>query len=235
MAKEKTWCVYIHTAPNGKVYVGITSQKPEIRWQNGKGYKSNKHFANAIDKYGWDNFTHEVLVNGLTQEQAEQRETELIAFHNSANKSFGYNRALGGHALSEESRKKIGNTRKERIALGLIKTDYDRHFSEETKRKISEARKGKPGKPWTDEQKKHMSQMRTGTGNPRYGKPPSDKCKAAALAANEKPVMKIDGKAKTLYRSAKEAGVANNIDNTNITRCCKGQRATAGGYVWCYA
>ena len=35
---ENTYCVYIHTAPNGKMYIGQTSQKPEARWNNGRGY-----------------------------------------------------------------------------------------------------------------------------------------------------------------------------------------------------
>ena len=36
---EKTWTVYMHTNKiNNKVYVGITSQKVQNRWNNGKGY-----------------------------------------------------------------------------------------------------------------------------------------------------------------------------------------------------
>lgn len=32
------YCVYKHTSPSGKVYVGITELKPKYRWNNGKGY-----------------------------------------------------------------------------------------------------------------------------------------------------------------------------------------------------
>lgn len=49
MAKNETnYIVYRHTAPDAKVYIGITKQKPEMRWANGKGYKSNPYFTNAI-------------------------------------------------------------------------------------------------------------------------------------------------------------------------------------------
>jgi predicted GIY-YIG superfamily endonuclease len=41
---EKKFVLYKHTCPNGKVYIGITCQKPQIRWNYGKGYQKNKHF-----------------------------------------------------------------------------------------------------------------------------------------------------------------------------------------------
>lgn len=35
----KSYTVYKHTSPSGKVYIGITCRKPEYRWNHGKGYK----------------------------------------------------------------------------------------------------------------------------------------------------------------------------------------------------
>lgn len=43
------YCVYKHTLPNEKIYIGITSQNPIYRWDNGKGYKG-QFFYNAIKK-----------------------------------------------------------------------------------------------------------------------------------------------------------------------------------------
>lgn len=231
--KLEKWCVYKHTAPNGKVYIGITHTKPKYRWgKGGYGYRSNQHFANAISKYGWENFAHEVLFDGLTQAQAEQKETELIAFYNSADPECGYNVALGGHALSEQSRRKISETRKAREIKPWI---TGKHWSEEVKQRLSETRKGKPGRVWTDEQREKLRKSKTGAGNANFGKPMSEANRAALLAAHEKAVCKIDGETKMFYKSAKEAGFANGICNANITRCCKGQRSTAGGFKWCYA
>lgn len=43
------YSVYRHTSPSNKVYIGITSMKPEQRWgKYGQGYKTNNSFSNAI-------------------------------------------------------------------------------------------------------------------------------------------------------------------------------------------
>lgn len=66
-----TFCVYCHTnLQNGKRYIGITKQDPERRWRNGDGYK-NGAFHNAIMKYGWGGFRHEVLFSELTEAEAK--------------------------------------------------------------------------------------------------------------------------------------------------------------------
>ena len=76
------YIVYIHIAPNGKRYVGITSQSADSRWQNGKGYSSQILFYRAICKYGWNHFNHEIVATGLTKEDAILLEKKLIKQHN---------------------------------------------------------------------------------------------------------------------------------------------------------
>ena len=94
---NKCYCVYKHTnVINGKVYIGITSEDPKIRWNNGNGYKRQPYFWNAIQKYGWDNFQHEVLFDKLSEEDACQKEIDLISFYNSNDKECGYNISFGG-------------------------------------------------------------------------------------------------------------------------------------------
>ena len=110
--EERKFIVYKHTSPNGKVYIGITSQKPNRRFRDGKGYYNNKHFYNAIKKYGWDNFSHEVLFDNLTEEEAKLMEQFYIALYDSFKN--GYNRTLGGEGLlgytpTEETRIKLRN------------------------------------------------------------------------------------------------------------------------------
>lgn len=89
--------VYKHVSPNGKVYIGITNQKPSRRWgKNGQGYKENDYFYRAIKKHGWNNFRHIIIADGLTEEEACELEIKLIEKYNSTDRSCGYNRHFGG-------------------------------------------------------------------------------------------------------------------------------------------
>lgn len=91
------YSVYKHTSPSGKVYIGVTKQPPHLRWQNGLGYRTQEYFYRAILKYGWDNFEHEVVYQTESYEDANRKETELIAKYSSTNKNFGYNIESGGN------------------------------------------------------------------------------------------------------------------------------------------
>lgn len=89
--------VYKHTSPNGKVYIGITNQKPSRRWgTNGQGYKENDYFSKAIKKYGWNNFKHEILADGLTEDEACSMEIRLIEQYHATDRNCGYNKHYGG-------------------------------------------------------------------------------------------------------------------------------------------
>ena len=112
---EKNYTVYMHICPNGKRYIGITRQIPKYRWQNGNGYRYNKHFWNAIQKYEWNNFEHIIIENNLTKEQAENMEIELIAKYRSNESDYGYNIENGGNTIgthSIETKKKISENSK---------------------------------------------------------------------------------------------------------------------------
>lgn len=88
--------VYLHTnKTNGKVYVGITKQAVERRWQNGHGYDKT-YFGNAIAKYGWNGFTHEVWFTGLRKEDACSMEQAMILYFHSNEREHGYNMSIGG-------------------------------------------------------------------------------------------------------------------------------------------
>ena len=94
-------CVYRHISPSGKVYIGITSQKPEIRWGNGSKYKGCPIFWKAIQKYKWKNIKHEVLFTGLTRDKAGDIEKILIRHYKTL--YISYNVAEGGEIVRESS------------------------------------------------------------------------------------------------------------------------------------
>lgn len=93
----KNYCVYMHTFPNNKKYIGISSDV-QNRFRSGKGYSSQEKIWNAIKHYGWDNIKHEILIDKLTKEQAEKIEALLIQSFDSIEN--GYNTAIGGDKIN---------------------------------------------------------------------------------------------------------------------------------------
>ena len=105
---SKRYCVYAHiNNENQKIYIGITSQKPEKRWINGKGYFKNTYFTNAIQKYGWDNFDKYIIyqtdikikdkieINNILSE----KEIYFINLFQTTNEELGYNKTKGGDGI----------------------------------------------------------------------------------------------------------------------------------------
>lgn len=193
--EEGQYSVYKHTSPDGKVYIGATSQEPEKRWRkDGKGYRIQPRMHEAIENIGWDNFDHEIVASGMTEEEAHNMEKELIEKYNSTDIEHGYNMVKGGKGMlgyvpSEEVRRK----QSERVR-GENHPLYGKHHSEETRRKLSESHKGQGlgkslsketrekiskaksgknhhfyGKHLSEEHRRKMSESRTGEKNPRYG------------------------------------------------------------------
>lgn len=176
---DRIYKVYKHTLPmdiskkeNDMVYIGITSQENVFdRWgNNGNHYKYNEHFSRAISKYGWQNFLHEVLFDGLTKEEAENFEIKLIAEYNSANEKFGYNKALGRSSVgkhTEETKNIISQKAKERFKNPENNPMYNKHHTEEAKKKISQKA---TGRKLSREAKEKLSKANIGENNYMYGK-----------------------------------------------------------------
>ena len=96
------YCAYVHINKiDRKIYVGQTiyGDTPNKRWRNGRGYKDNVYFYRAVQKYGWDNFEHEIIASRLTKEEANNFERLLIATLKTYDNNFGYNLTLGGEGL----------------------------------------------------------------------------------------------------------------------------------------
>lgn len=96
------YCVYVHTTPSKKRYVGITKQNPKKRWGNGNGYKGQV-FYKAVEKYGWDNIKHEILYSNLDEEEAKKIEKKLISDYKTLQRNYGYNASIGGDTGQTDS------------------------------------------------------------------------------------------------------------------------------------
>lgn len=182
----KIYVVYIHTSPNGKKYVGITSMNPpEKRWANGYGYSHNHHFTNAINHYGWENFKHEIIQTNLSENEAMQIEIELIAKYNTIDKNYGYNQTSGGEIgkeYTEEVRQKIReaaikNCDSPEKKIKLSEQAKRQWEDEEYKEKMSQKAK----KQWEDEDYRIKMALRAklavGELNPFYGKQHTEETK----------------------------------------------------------
>lgn len=97
---NRTFSVYMHTMPDGRIYVGMTSQKPEVRWLKGEGYKANSAFYEAIQEEGWENIEHEIVETGLSRAEAAELEKELIIQFDTLDSAFGFNTKPGGDCAS---------------------------------------------------------------------------------------------------------------------------------------
>lgn len=213
----KTFIVYMHINKiNNKKYIGITCQKANERWRNGKGYKIG-HFKKAIDKYGWGNFEHIILFDNLTKEEACNKEYELIKKYDTTNPLKGYNSCDGGGVTvgyhhTKESKEKMS---KARIGMykgdknpmygkkGILAPAYGKHLTEEHKRKISIAKKGKIT---------------------NYGKTLMKKIDQYDISGNFIKTWE------SISSIEKELGIL----GTHISRVCKGKRKTTGGYIFKY-
>lgn len=141
MEEERIYKLYMHTnLINGKKYIGITSLLPNERWKSGSGYRKSTHFGDAIKKYGWKNFKHEVIFVNLTLTEANILEKYSIEALNLTNPKYGYNHKEGGAngKHSEETKKKLSESHK-----GSKNHMYGKHHTEATKIKIGNKNRGR--------------------------------------------------------------------------------------------
>jgi len=210
------------------VYIGITAQKPEKRWKQGKGYEPNKHFFAAINKYGWPSFRHDILAEGLSREEACAMEIALIAEHDSTNPTKGYNLSKGGdkttlgYHYSEESR--------QRISRSLVGKRKGIPHSPEHRERLRQAQRGKKlsaehraklrevlgGRFQTDEARRRQREN-TPKGS-RHHRATAIRCENTG----------------EIFQTIQEAADRYNLHRSNISAVCRGLQTTAGGLRWKY-
>ena len=141
--------VYVHISPTNKLYFGITSRKVTVRWKDGNGYGGCPHFYNAIQKYGWDNFKHIILLENLTKEVACECEKYLINKYNTTNPEYGYNISFGGDIVQlgikrtpeqiERMRETSRNVDHTNAVLKMAEANRGKKRSQEVRNEISKS------------------------------------------------------------------------------------------------
>ena len=196
---------------NGKIYIGRTQQKLDRRITQHK-YDSKKGslgIGAAIRKYGWENFTVEVIEKCLV-EKLNEREIFWIAELNSKAPN-GYNLTDGGEGLvnpSEEARAKMSANRPD--VSGKNNPNYGKKTPPEVCAKISASNKGKhserKGKKNSPETCAKISANHadvSGEKNPNYGKKHSPEVCAKMSAAKKGKNNPIYGRPRSPETCAK--------------------------------
>lgn len=230
MKDTEIWTVYAHiNKTNNKIYVGITSQIPEKRWLNGKGYSYNSYFNNAIKKYGWNNFEHEIIANKLTEQEAKNFEKLLIAKFELMNSTYGYNLTQGGNGTlgyhhTKETKEKLSQASKnmsKEQRENLIKFNTGKKHSEQTIKKMKLAHHGKyKGEKNNFYGKHHSEDSKNAMRNKLKGKYVSEKS-----WSSKKVICVTTGE---IFNSTVDASNHYKTYHTNITKCCKHKAHFAG-------
>lgn len=203
MANAGIYC--IQNKIDGKCYIGKSINIPK-RWKehrallrNGNHY--NKHLQNAWDCHGEASFRFKVLEYANPNELADL-EIAYISEYDAFGEN-GYNFTMGG----------------EGGLLGMPK-------SEETRRKISEANKGRPHTP---EEKAQLSKALKGRG---FTEEHKKRIGEANKTNHVKPILCVE--TGQIFKSLKEAGKYFNTDSSNIGHACKGRQEKAKGFHFTY-
>lgn len=158
---------------NGKKYVGKCHGNVKDRYSKHINGHGNVPLKRAFDKYGVDNFTFEILHDGILDIFLNDYEIEAIKTHNTNAKrqnGWGYNLTDGGDGTlgfkqSAETRRKISETQKgKKVTAESIRKMSEAHkgklHTAKTRQKMSESRKGE----------KHPNYGKTGEKHPNYGR-----------------------------------------------------------------
>lgn len=174
---------------NGKIYVGQT-----IREKKDNYYGSGFWIKRAISKYGLSAFSKETLEEVFDWEILDQREIFWIEALSATNKLIGYNISPGGFGktriVSEETRKKISQAK-----TGY---KYPPEFGEKM-RKIVMGRPGwNKGKKMTEEFRKKVSDGHKGQIPWILGKSHTDEAKLKISKAGKGRVVSEDTRKKMI-------------------------------------
>ena len=230
---KRTFSIYvIRNTSNAKIYVGKAAD-PQQRWyghtlQARRGDSTPVH--RAMRKYGLSAFMMDVIAVFFDEEDCFAFERAEIARLRTCDRRFGYNISSGGEG-----------------PCGVIP-------SAETRKRMSAARKGRPGHKWTDDERaRHIAIRRGRKLGPRSeeqrarhrvamaghrlsddamkkawaatrGRPISDEHRAKISAAS-KGRPKSEETRRRMSEAAKRRWAESGADGFNLKRTARGRMA----------
>lgn len=227
---NKSCVIYLLTNKiNLMKYVGKTTKKLRQRLYEHRCNKSNKntYISHAINFYGWENFSVEILEECIDAKKLNEREIFWIAKLNC--------KALNGYNLTAGGEGTIG-----------------RKYSDETRAKISENVPKRPVRcidtneifASIEKAAKHFNisgtevwrvcnEVTIRANNLKFeyiDAPLSEEARLREAKENRKKVICVE--TGVIYLSIKDAARQTGIDRKYISRVCNGIRKIGSGYHW---
>ena len=148
---------------NNKCYIGFT-EDPVRRWgqhRNHRNKTSNRRIYRAMNEYGVNNFTFEVLYESDNYSHTfEVMEPHYVSEYNSYHN--GYNCNFGGYGINTpEHKKKLSERMKNNNPMK----------NEKTRKKVSATLMGRKIGPNSEETKNKKRISKLGKNNPNFGNP----------------------------------------------------------------
>lgn len=226
---DRTYCVYKHTLPDGRYYIGATYRGGKRWGKDGCHYKSSKIFFPLIQQVGWENIKHEILFSNLSLKEAREKEQELIELAQESGLSLnivkgGYNAiqkeqiheivGLRQIGLSYPEISKLYNIHPDGAAAIVKYKRYLSYYSEEEFRKEVES--------FIDKNRSRYQR--------RDGLTPNHKGHLAKRIIKKDSDNNVIGR----YESMTVAAAENNVLISSIANNLKGLSKLCGGYKYEY-
>ena len=204
----KKYTIYKYTSPEGKHYIGKTSNEAGRKLAHKYGYSSypDRELYQDMNKFGYEAFTYTTLVTGVPDWASDSFEKYWINYYDSYNQ--GYNQTLGGigskgYKHSDASKDKIAKAFKayrESPNCAFYTQEYKDNMSKAMKQRIIS--------------EEHKLNLRLGNMN-RYI-----------------PIKCID--TGEIFESIKAASIRYKVCSSSLVKACKGKLVRVGGMRWEY-
>ncbi|MFW5872282.1 MAG: GIY-YIG nuclease family protein [bacterium] len=236
--KNKKGIYKIINLENGKFYLGSTKnlkkRKREHFWALRKNRHNNPYLQNSFNKHGKEKFKFKIVKIVKNESDLLDVEQKYLDKTKSYDRKIGYNinEIASGGGLYGENNPNYGKPMSKEQKKKISETLMGHKVSKETRKKMSQNRKGKFA----------------GKNNPNYGKTLSEKRKKkqsevmkgrykGAKNPSARAVVQLDKNENFIayHKTMTQAAKGNGAYKSGICLCCKRKQNTCGGFKWQYA